>query len=328
MSRILLVDDEQDVLNALRRELRSEYEVEALASPKDALTRCGDAVFDLVIADYLMPGMNGVQFLKQFREIQPDAARLILSGHADIQGLLRAINETHIYRFVAKPWETVELKSAIAQALKYCRVLQDNRRLAESSGRSSLRPESSGLERRHPYRIALVTGDQAVLRFIRSELAPETGHEAENDALWHEILCDHPTVPTKIELQVDTFVSGVKALDQACFANYDLVIAAQSLPDMSGIQFLGKWAQAQPNAARILMGASIDMTLLSQAINEAQVYCVIDFTRETPEMGADVIKRGIGQVHHLKWSVMEALAARELMLENERMAKEVRQYRW
>lgn len=327
MNRILLVDDEQNVLNALRRELQDEYEVEALVSPKDALTRCRDAVFDLVIADYLMPDMNGVQFLKQFGEIQPGAARLILSGHADIQGLLGAINGTHIYHFIAKPWEEAELKSAIAQALNYRRILQENRSLAEAYRGSSLAPESSRSELRHSYRIAVVNGDEAILGLIRNGLAPGTDHEAENDALWREISHEHPAAPAKIKFQVDTFVSGAKALDHTRFANYDLVMAAQTLPDMNGIQFLGKWMQAQPDAARILMGSLTDVTLLSQAINETQIYCFLDFNWETHEMKADV-RRRVWQIHRLQSSAMEALAARELVLENERLAKEIREYGW
>lgn len=327
MNRILLVDDEQNVLNALRRELQGEYEVEAFTSPKDALTRCRDTAFDLAISDYLMPDMSGVLFLKQFGEIQPGAARLILSGHADLQGLIGAINETHIYRIIAKPWEEAALKSAIAQALNYRRILQENRRLAEIYLESSLAPEPSRPERRHLYRIAVVNGDEAVLGLIQNGIASGTGHEAERDALWSEISHESPGAPAKIEFQVDTFVSGAKALDHTRFANYDLVMAAETLPDMSGIQFFSKWKQAQPDAARILMGSPADVALLSQIINEAQIYCLLDFNWESHEMKADA-KRRIWQVNRMQTSVMEALAAREIVLENERLAKEIRKYGW
>ena len=99
MNRILLVDDEQNVLNALRRELKNDYEIELFSSPVEALARSKEIAFDLVISDYQMPVLNGIQFLKQFGDIQPDAARLILSGQADIDALISAINETHIYRY-------------------------------------------------------------------------------------------------------------------------------------------------------------------------------------------------------------------------------------
>ena len=83
MYRILLVDDEQNVLNALKRELKEVYEIETFTNPAEALRRCGEVNFDLVISDYQMPEMNGIEFLKQFGKLQPDASRLILSGQAD-----------------------------------------------------------------------------------------------------------------------------------------------------------------------------------------------------------------------------------------------------
>jgi len=105
MKKILLVDDEQNVLNALQRELKDLYEIKVFDNPVAALECCRKTQFDLVIADYKMPEMNGIEFLKQFGQIQPDASRVVLSGEADLDTLIRMINETHIYRFLAKPWE-------------------------------------------------------------------------------------------------------------------------------------------------------------------------------------------------------------------------------
>src|SRR3989339_448201 len=133
MYRILLVDDEQNVLNALRRELQDEYEIESFSNLAEALKRCHDVQFDLVIADYQMPEMNGIQFLKQFGKLQPDAIRIILSGQADTNVLINSINETHIYRFIDKPWDKTELAGTIAQALAYRKVLLENRQLTKSS---------------------------------------------------------------------------------------------------------------------------------------------------------------------------------------------------
>jgi len=249
-----------------------------------------------------------------------------LSGNADIQGLRGAINETHIYRFVAKPWEEAELKSAITQALNYRRILEENRRLADSYRGGSLTPGSNRAERRHSYRIAVVNGEAAVLDLIRNGLAG-TDHKVETDSLWREISHDYPAASGMIEFRIDTFASGQQALDQTQLANYDLVIAAPTLPDMSGVQFLRRWMQGQPGCARILMGSLPDVRLLAQAINEVQVYCFLDFPWESYEMKADVVRRRIWHIHRLQSSVMEALAARELVSENERLADAIREYR-
>lgn len=138
--RIMLVDDEENILNALRRVLSSDngiegeshqLTVETFSAPKEALKRAEDVVFDLVISDYHMPEMNGVEFLKALKRIQPNTARLILSGYVDLDGLIGAINEAQIFRFISKPWHDSDLRYAIAQALAYRNLLLENQRLAD-----------------------------------------------------------------------------------------------------------------------------------------------------------------------------------------------------
>lgn len=138
MYRIMLVDDEENILNALRRVLASDRDregekltIETFSVPQEALKRAEDVAFDLVISDFRMPLMNGVEFLKAFRSIQPNSARIILSGYTDLEGLIGAINEVHIFRFINKPWNDFDLKSAIFQALDYQGLLSENQRLAD-----------------------------------------------------------------------------------------------------------------------------------------------------------------------------------------------------
>jgi len=140
MSRIMIVDDEESILNALRRVLRLapcvcgnktfSLEVETFSSPVAALEQARHQSYDLFISDFRMPEMDGVEFLKGSKALQPDAARLILSGYADLNALLRAVNEVGIERFIAKPWNDYELMSAIGQALAHRELLLENRELA------------------------------------------------------------------------------------------------------------------------------------------------------------------------------------------------------
>lgn len=141
--RIMLIDDDQAVLNSLTRLLRAvpcscgntvyPLEVEAFTSPLLALERARHTTFELVLTDYRMLEMNGVEILRQMQDIQPDAARLILSGYGDLNVLMRAINEVRIYRFIAKPWNDYELVAAIGQALHNRELLLENRRLADET---------------------------------------------------------------------------------------------------------------------------------------------------------------------------------------------------
>lgn len=136
--RILLVDDEQSVLNALVRQLRlvdrspqPAYRIETTSSPAEALSRAAETAFDLVISDYRMPEMDGVAFLRAFRDIQPSTARMILSGTSDLKGIIAAINEAGIMRFITKPWDNAELSFAMETALKERELLLENQQLAD-----------------------------------------------------------------------------------------------------------------------------------------------------------------------------------------------------
>ncbi len=140
MSRILILDDEDSILKSLKRLLRVApcsignktftLEVEAFVSPLAAILRARHEPFDLFLSDYRMPEMDGIEFLKTIKGIQPDAARLILSGYADLNALVRAVNEVGIDRFIGKPWNDYELLSAIAQSLAHRELLLENRQLA------------------------------------------------------------------------------------------------------------------------------------------------------------------------------------------------------
>jgi len=107
--------------------------VDVFVSPQEALEKARHTAYDLVLSDYRMPAMTGVQFLKAFRELQPDAARLIVSGYADLNGLIGAINEAGISRFIPKPWNDYELVAAIAQALALRDVTLENQKLADQT---------------------------------------------------------------------------------------------------------------------------------------------------------------------------------------------------
>ena len=140
MYRILLVDDEPNILNALRRLLSrldsrdldgERCEIHTFASPVEALAFADSNRIDLAISDHRMPEMTGVEFLKALIAKQPDVARLILSGYADFDAVIAAVNDAKVFRFMSKPWNDAELLSAVAQALNARAMALENERLAQ-----------------------------------------------------------------------------------------------------------------------------------------------------------------------------------------------------
>jgi two-component system probable response regulator PhcQ len=128
--KVLIVDDEENVRNALRRSLRREgYELFFAAEPAEALTLLARQPVDLVLSDHLMPNMTGLELLKLVRDRHPDCVRMILTGHADMQTAIDAINHGEIYRFLTKPWDDADLKVTLHLAFEQLDLQRENRRL-------------------------------------------------------------------------------------------------------------------------------------------------------------------------------------------------------
>ena len=132
MIKILCVDDERNVLKSLRRLFMDEanYELLLAESGEEGLeTLSAEENINLVISDYRMPGMNGVEFLSKVYESWPDTIRIVLSGYADTASVVEAINLGHIYKFIPKPWNDEELRSTVAMALQHQELKLQNSRL-------------------------------------------------------------------------------------------------------------------------------------------------------------------------------------------------------
>ncbi|MCD6293113.1 MAG: response regulator [Deltaproteobacteria bacterium] len=130
--RILIVDDEVRVVNAIRRvfSASSFIRVEVATHPDEALSIVQKfADLRLVISDYLMPEMDGLEFLSEVSCVKPEIIRMILTGHADLETTLRAINEVGVYKFIIKPWNNHDLYWTVIRALELEEARRENREL-------------------------------------------------------------------------------------------------------------------------------------------------------------------------------------------------------
>ena len=124
--KILFVDDEPEVLASLKALLRKEYSIDTASSPREAIEIMKDSEpYSIVVSDLRMPEMDGVRFLIKVRALSPDTIRIMLTGHADVDAALAAVNEGHIFRFLEKPTNKKTLTNTLDAGLHQYRLVEE-----------------------------------------------------------------------------------------------------------------------------------------------------------------------------------------------------------
>ena len=129
---VLVVDDEEGVVESLAFALEDDYRVITSTDPHEALRILEREELSLVIVDNIMPEMSGVEFLKRAVEVRPEAVRMMLTGQANLEEVVRAINDGRIYRYISKPWEPDELRLDVKRALEAYELASENTQLASA----------------------------------------------------------------------------------------------------------------------------------------------------------------------------------------------------
>ncbi|WP_415718350.1 HD domain-containing phosphohydrolase [Maridesulfovibrio sp.] len=137
--RVLLVDDEPNILSSLKRQLRAYYDVYTADDPEKALVDLkNEKPFSVVISDYRMPQMNGIAFLKEVKAYSPETTRMILTGFADLDSAIMAVNDGHVFRFLTKPCEKAVLLENINEAANQYELITSKRILLEQTLKGSV----------------------------------------------------------------------------------------------------------------------------------------------------------------------------------------------
>ncbi|MFO0121045.1 MAG: response regulator [Inhella sp.] len=124
--RFLFVDDEPHILQAVLRQVRHHFrawspriQADVESDPRRAIELIRSRPYAVVVSDYRMPGLTGVEVLSEARQCLPTAARVMLSGQVDRDGLAAAINAAQVHRFLVKPWCDAELMAALEAGLAH-----------------------------------------------------------------------------------------------------------------------------------------------------------------------------------------------------------------
>ncbi|HHJ51861.1 MAG TPA: sigma-54-dependent Fis family transcriptional regulator [Caldithrix abyssi] len=134
---LLIVDDQIEILNALQRLFRKDFRVLVAESGKQALKLLSENEVAVILCDQRMPEMDGVTFLSLAKEQQPDAVRLMITGYADIEATIDAVNKAGIHQYISKPFEPDDLKQIVRNAAEKYLLIKKNRQLQEELRRAN-----------------------------------------------------------------------------------------------------------------------------------------------------------------------------------------------
>jgi DNA-binding NtrC family response regulator len=140
---IMIVDDEEMVIASIKAflQLETDYAVHGFTDPEEAARFAEGQPVDVAVSDYLMPKMNGIQLLARIKEKQPEASRVLLTGHADKQSAIQAINQVSLFQYLEKPWDNAQLLLVIQSGAERARLFRELRTKVEQldSANSSLK---------------------------------------------------------------------------------------------------------------------------------------------------------------------------------------------
>jgi serine/threonine-protein kinase len=235
--RMLFVDDDERILNALRSLVRADYDVVTATDGEQALEAFRDGAFDVVVSDQRMPGMTGVEVLRRVREIAPDTVRILLTGYTDLASMVGSINEGEIYRFVSKPWDNHELVTILEEAAGVACAL--------SAMRSERVPplEVDGT-------LLVVESEPNLIRTVRALFGRR-----------HKVLY----AP-----------SGDDALDLMANEDVAVLLADLDGQPAQMTTLLKLLKQEQPQMLAIVATGASDSELLIELINQAQIYRLLN----------------------------------------------------
>ena len=263
-ARVLFVDDEPRVLSSMRMLFRNAYEMQFADGAQKAIELLKVQPVDVIVSDQRMPGMTGIELLREARNINPHAMRILLTGYSDLNAIIGSVNEGEIFRFVNKPWANEELTSTVANAVT----------AARASLAISQLPEP-------------VVDTTAVA----------------NDAPAVLVLDDDAEIAPRIQsiLGAAYRVFGARSMDEAVDLleqqQIGVVISDSRVQNLPVVSLIGLLKQHQPQLVTVILTERADAGAAIELINQGQIYRLL--TKPVQEVTCRIMVNS-AQKHHLQ----------------------------
>ena len=245
---ILYVDDEASNLRLFERYFERDYKIFTARSAGEARDVLRREEIHLVVTDQRMPGMTGVELLEAIKDEHPDIARMIVTAYSDVRVVIQAINAGRLDHYVTRPWDPDEVRIAIDRALDGYTLRRRHRQLTERFQAEAGKDVAAGLTWSRSTRlptILFVDDDRDHIRIFKEAFDRE--------------------------YTIYTAGSGNEALGVLRTREIHLLITAQRLPGMTGVELLEAASKESPDTQRILLVAYLEFNVVVQAINVGRV---------------------------------------------------------
>ncbi len=230
----MFVDDEERILNALKSIFRANYHVFTATDGAQALDFIKKFSVHVVVSDQRMPGMTGVQVLRQLKEAAPNTVRILLTGYSDLASIVGSINEGEVFRFISKPWDNQEIQRVVADAVAIATELQE----AAAAPPSTVEKMTAG--------ILVVDPKDDIFRSVHHLFAATCPvlHAADLDEAF-KILADR---------EIALIVADIESARDEAIATFKLL------------------KQDHPEILAIVLTEASDSELVIELINQAQIF--------------------------------------------------------
>lgn len=248
-AKLLFVDDEVRIVNLLKMMFRAGYEVFTATSGQEALDILKNHRIDVLVSDQRMPQMTGIELLQKSREISPGTMRILLTGYSDLAAIIGAVNEGEVYRFINKPWDQNEIKTAIAEAAEIAiKVANEASAVAQPSGHppAAGTSETPAPSPSHAATLLVLDGDRAQREEIMQIFRP------------------------------DYRVIGAASIDEALALlereDVGVIVSDATVSGQDTGPLLRTLKQQYPLITTVMLTSSADCDLVIKLINEAQIF--------------------------------------------------------
>lgn len=282
---VLYVDDEPSNLRLFERYFERDYKIFTAGSAQQAREILRRQNIHLVITDQRMPGMTGVELLEAIKDEHPDIARMIVTAYSDVRVVIQAISAGRLDHYVTRPWDPDEVRIAIDRALDGYRLRRRHRVLSErfeaKAGRGAASKITWNRSTRLPTILFVDDDEEHIRRFKES---------------------------FDREFTIYTASSGDEALERLRSREIHLLVTAQRLVGMNGVELLEAAIRESPDTQRVLLVAYLEFSLVVQAINVGRV---------------DQFALKPWRPEELRVTITDALDAHELRRRNARLIEEL-----